>query len=93
MTKIETSTNGTITITDIETNNMFIILGTDCEIRVYDDINMYNMIGEKKRTVTIYNKYNRHMVATVNSKTLSTDSTGYDSDMDVYAQNLLTILY
>ena len=93
MTKIEAGANNTIIVTDIETNTYFIILGSDCELRVYDDINIYNVLGVKKRTVTLFNKYNRHIVAQVTTNTLSTDSTGYDANMDIYAQNLLSILF
>jgi hypothetical protein len=93
MTKIENNANKTITVTDTDVNTKFVILGSDCEVRIFDFSDMYATPLIKTRTVTIYNKYNRHLIANVTSASLDPTSTSYNANMDIYFQNLLGFLF
>ncbi len=92
MIRIETSNNKTITVTDIETNGVLITEGSDCEIVVFNTVNIYMAEHLKIRTVGIYNKYSKKIIAIVDVNTLDLSSSYYDSDMDTYATNLRNLV-
>lgn len=94
MIKIAKTTNSTITVTDTENSGVIIILGADCEVSVFDAVNIYMPEQIKKRSVKIYNKYNKEIIAIVNSDTLDPTSSNYSVNMDTYATNLRdSVLY
>ena len=88
MIKITKTANKTITVLDTENLGVCIILGADCEVLIFDDVNIYMPAHIKKRTVGIYNKYNQKIIAIVNAETLDPASTNYSSNMDTYGANL-----
>ncbi len=93
MIKIESTANNTITVTDSESHTTTVTLGTDCSLRVYDEVHMY-AANIKKRTLIIFNKYNMHMIASVNGDTLDSNSSSYNANMDTYAAALRdSVLY
>ncbi|SRR6266403_604943 len=101
MIKITSTANKTITVSDNGTNgtsgtpiSSFICLGIDCEVKVFDDnVDQFNYKYRVLRTVNITNKFTKLLIATVNVETLDTSSSSYSSNMDTYANNLISILY
>lgn len=101
MIKITSSGSKTITVKDNGTNGTvglslysFVCLGTDCEVKVFNgNVNQYDYNYKVVRTINITNKFTGALIATVNPDTLDPSSTSYSSDMDTYANNLITILY
>jgi hypothetical protein len=92
MIKIMKTSNSTITVTDTETGGVVMILGKDCEVMVFDDVNMYMPQQMRTRTVGIYNKYNQKIIAIVNATTLDPTSTNYSVDMNTYSTNLRDLI-
>ena len=93
MIKITKSANSTITVYNEDYNNYIMILGSDCFVCLYDSVDKID-INIKTRTVTIFNKYLKTIVAEITGATLDPSSDDYSSNMDTYAASLIsTILF
>ena len=89
MIKITKTANNTITVHDSDYNNSISILGSDCFVCLFDIVNTID-INIKTRTIIIYNKYMKTIVAQVDGQTLDSSSDSYSPNMDTYAGNLVS---
>lgn len=84
------SSGGTLIISDNIFNTYKYIKGEECGIIVY---NIQNDNFNPIRTLKLYHIRTGNPVIFINSNTLNSGSTSYSSDMDIYANNLINILY
>lgn len=90
MITITSTSNKSITVVDDVVNTTHILQGVSCAVitqnQQYDHFTPI-------RILKVYNVYNGGLISVVNTNTLGTGSTSYDSNMDTYAANLIAILY
>ncbi len=91
MIKITTSANNTITISDTDLLTSFILLYSDCDVKVFNDIDS-NDTSLSTRYLIISNKFTGKIITKVSKYNLDPTSSNYSSNMDTYATSINSII-